>query len=290
MKLPTWAESYLHKIHLKQEKPSYQFLQKICRNHLSTVPFENISKLIYYREYNQNNFYIPPLDIVTLHLYTMQFGGTCYVLNSTLQQLLLELGFSAKLLPVGQTHIAILVDHPEEPGIPLYVDCASAAPFFTPVDFTRNPDNCSEYADIAVRLVADTKNPGRYLYNRYVKNQLIEQDWTFDPTVTKNLIYFNNTVAKSFDLDRKFMSLLFIQLFQLDQHRKVTIHNNEFSIVDESGNEQLILLSNTEEIEKVLQEEFKLPRLPVREAVEVLAELGINIFEKKIEKQQNNLV
>ncbi|MGG1445150.1 arylamine N-acetyltransferase [Brevibacillus laterosporus] len=289
MKLPTWAESYLHKIHLKQEEPSFQFLQKICRNHLSTIPFENISKLIYYREYSRNNFYIPPLDIVTLHLHTMQFGGTCYVLNSTLQQLLLELGFKAKLLPVGKTHIGILIDHPDDPGIPLYVDCASGAPFFEPVDFTRNPDNCSEYADISVHLVADTKNPGRYVYNRYVKNQLLEQDWTFDPTVTKNLIYFTDTVAKSFDLDRKFMSLLFIQLFQLDQHRKLTIHNNEFSIADESGKEQLISLSNTKEVEEVIQEEFKMPKLPVREAIEVLAGLGIDIF-KKVEKIKNNLV
>lgn len=280
MKLPTWAESYLHQIHLKQEEPSYEFLQKICRNHLSTIPFENISKLIYYREYNRNNFYIPPLDIISLHLHTMQFGGTCYVLNSTLQQLLLELGFKAKLLPVGKTHIGILVDHPEVPGVPLFVDCASAAPFFEPVDFTRNPENCSKYADTAVRLVPDTEKSGHYVYNRYVNGKLIAQDWTFDPTVTKNLIYFNDTIAKSFEQDERFMSRLFIQLFQLDQHRKLTIHNNEFSIADESGKEQLLSLSNSKEIEEVIQEEFKMPKLPVREAIEVLAGLGINIFEK----------
>ncbi|WP_232697724.1 arylamine N-acetyltransferase [Brevibacillus daliensis] len=281
MKNPMWVQSYLHKLQLPQEQPSISYLERICQAHLFTIPFENISKLIYWRERERNRFNVPPLDIFVHHLYTMQLGGTCYILNPNLQQLLLELGFSATLIPVGDSHIAILVDHPEEPGVPLYVDMGSAAPFFKPVDFTRQHDNCSSFAGIDVRLVPDETETGIYRFKRYRLGELVSDKWSFNPAKTKNLPYFNDTIAKSYQLETNFMSSLICQLFQRDKQRHLFLKNNLLTITYEDKTSEEINLHRICEIEAVLAEEFLLPKIPVREATRILQELGVDIFAQK---------
>lgn len=51
MKLSDSARAYLHSLGLEQEPPSLSFLERICLAHLNTYPFENISKLIYFRDH-----------------------------------------------------------------------------------------------------------------------------------------------------------------------------------------------------------------------------------------------
>lgn len=51
------------------------------------------------------------------------------------------------------------------------------------------------------------------------------------------------------------------------------------TITSEAGEEQKILLRSPGELEAAVAEEFGLPRLPVRQAAEILRGLGVDIFE-----------
>jgi N-hydroxyarylamine O-acetyltransferase len=42
------AIDYLGNLNLQIEKPSYNYLERICHAQLNTFPFENISKLLYF--------------------------------------------------------------------------------------------------------------------------------------------------------------------------------------------------------------------------------------------------
>lgn len=61
-KIPKWTKEYLRLLELTQELPTYAFLEKLCTAHLSTLPFENISKMIYFRDKQKNHFEIPSIE------------------------------------------------------------------------------------------------------------------------------------------------------------------------------------------------------------------------------------
>ncbi len=78
-----------------------------------------------------------------------------------------------------------------------------------------------------------------------------------------------------------FMTLLRCQLWQLNQGRSVSLVNNQFGIRHSDGRTDKYTLHSVAEIEEVIANEFALPKLPVGEAIDVLAELGIDIFSSK---------
>src|SRR5689334_22544557 len=100
---------YLNILGLKEEQPSYTFLAKIVRAHVFCFPFENIGKVI---NFDQNTFQVDALPTLAEFIEQFnqyQFGGTCYVLNSMLNQLLNELGFTSYNIHLGKDHLAIIV-------------------------------------------------------------------------------------------------------------------------------------------------------------------------------------
>lgn len=87
-----WIEPYLRNMGWTIETPSVEFLSKICTQHLTVFPFENISKLLYYRDQEINGFLAPPPESFVKNHESYQFGGTCFTLNSNLNRLLAALG------------------------------------------------------------------------------------------------------------------------------------------------------------------------------------------------------
>lgn len=64
----------------------------------------------------------------------------------------------------------------------------------------------------------------------------------------------------------------------VESGRSVSLVNNQFGIRHSDGRTDKYTLHSVAEIEGVIANEFALPKLPVREAIDVLAELGIDIF------------
>lgn len=269
---------YLGYLNLNLEKPSYNYLEQICYAHLNTFPFENISKLLYFKKYNCNSFEMPSFELFTKNYSEYNFGGTCYTLNTNLMILLREIGFDCYLVMLGEEHIGIIVKINNER---LYVDCGAAAPIFKPVRFEKNIKNISSFGKEEVYLLPVTAQRNCYKFVRYTNGQKSKKIWCFHSRKEATVKDFNELIERSYKPNAPFMTILRCQLYQTSKQRSVSLVNNKLNIRYSNGEIFVRILSSTEEIRAVLSEEFMLPKLPVTEAIEVLKSIGIDIFAQE---------
>ncbi|MDD0853605.1 arylamine N-acetyltransferase [Halobacteriovorax sp. GB3] len=86
------AQDYLKKIELSQERPSLAFLEALQKKHLELFCFSNAEVLLKSGE-------LLPLDRDSLYkkIVTKRIGGYCFEHNKLFCELLIELGFNAKI-------------------------------------------------------------------------------------------------------------------------------------------------------------------------------------------------
>ncbi|MGE6259759.1 arylamine N-acetyltransferase [Heyndrickxia sporothermodurans] len=268
---------YLDCLNLNLEKPSYKYLEKICYAQLNTFPFENISKLLYFKNHHYNNFNLPSCELFIKNFKEYNFGGTCYTLNSNLMILLTEIGFDCYHVMLGEEHMGIIVKIDKER---YYIDCGAAAPFFKPVRFERDFENISSFGKDEVNILPEDPHRNRYKYVRYINGKQSGKAWHFNSRKEAKVSDFNDVIEKSNKPNATFMTILRCQLYQTSKQRSISLVNNKFSIRYSDGETNVLTLSSPEDIRAVLTEEFRLPNLPVKEAIEVLKTLKINIFEQ----------
>jgi N-hydroxyarylamine O-acetyltransferase len=278
---PTWLGEYLELLELDREEPSLSYLEKLCRQHLTVFPFENAGKLIDHDEGRSITRPVPSVESFLQRRRQYQLGGTCYILNYHLFQLLHALGFSAQLLPVGESHVAILVRLSETGGERLYVDVGSAAPLFRPVRFETEPHNRTGFGGYEVQLRAVEGEKGKWRYTRHVDGKLGEPIWTFDPNVTvSSLSYFNDAIQRSYRPDGTFMTLLRCQVWQWDRDRSLSLVNDRFAIRYRDGTVEKRTLSNREAMQQVMAEAFGYPSFPIQRALDILEKQGRPLFKQ----------
>jgi arylamine N-acetyltransferase len=78
-----------------------------------------------------------------------------------------------------------------------------------------------------------------------------------------------------------FLTILRCQLWQPEQDRGLSLVNNSLAYRFSDGTQEKLHLADIGEIEAVIADEFRLPKLPVREAVGVLESLGVDIFVRE---------
>lgn len=275
LKLSDQVNNYLSILNVPLQKPSYNFLEQICQAHLNTFPFENISKLLALHQNKSMNSEIPNIKQFTTNHTDYNFGGTCYTLNSSLLTLLRELGFSCYHIMLGKEHIGIIVDLDERR---YYVDVGAAAPFFKPVRFESKHDNGAHFGKDEVCLLPVDLNNNEFKYIRYTNGKQNGKTWHFNANQAVTINDFREVIKKSYMSAAPFISIFRCQLYQTDQKRCVSIVNNKFSIQYSSGEIEVHFLSSLQQIRQVIEEEFRLPKLPVEEAIEVLNDMKVNIF------------
>lgn len=272
-----WIDTYLQILKLKREKPTLAFLEKIIESHLTVFPFENISKLIYYRDRKKNGFIIPPVDHFLTGYVDNNYGGTCFAINSNLQKLLDELGYETALANLSNEHMAIIVTFA---GEKYYIDCGSAAPLFQPIPFETDEAFLASFGNDSVQIFCDAERR-LYRYKRVIDGKETANKWFFDGNQIFFYKDFNKIIENANKEGTTFMKLLRCQLWQLDQKRSVSLVNNQFSIRTLDGNVHSQRLSSIEEVENIITNEFMLEKLPIREAITILDDLSINIFAEK---------
>ncbi|MGD7045998.1 arylamine N-acetyltransferase [Jeotgalibacillus proteolyticus] len=270
------AKKYLHDLNVPLEEPSLPYLERICHAQLNTFPFENISKLILFKEHGNNSFKVPSFSHFVDHHEQYQFGGTCYTLNSNLMRLLREIGFECYHIMLGEEHMGIIVVMNHER---FYVDCGAAAPFFKPVSFERNFTTISSFGKDEVYLLPEEPQQNRYKYVRYTNGSQSGKTWHFNSRKEAKVEDFDEVIQKSNEPAAPFMTILRCQLYQTDKKRSVSLVNNKFGIRYSNGETVVRILSTAEEICGVLSDEFQLTKLPVEEAIGVLRRYKIDIFQ-----------
>lgn len=276
----SWVENYLDLLQLTREKPTLSYLGKICRRHLAVFPFENVGKLIDYSEGRHRFWLVPPVEEFLQRRRQYQLGGTCYILNYHLFQLLRAVGFDCDLLLVGESHLANLVRLAD--GERVYVDVGSAAPLFRPVRFEKEPDNSTGFGGYEVRLRPVGEKPGQWQYTRHIDGRMSDPIWTFQLGDTQSsLEAFAGAIDRSYRADGTFMNLLRCQVWQWEGKRSLSLVNNRFSIRYQDGTVDKHTLANRDAIHRVLVEQFGYPHFPTDRVIGILEERGVDLFQER---------
>ncbi|WP_157334818.1 arylamine N-acetyltransferase [Paenibacillus lutrae] len=278
--LPPWAIQYLNYIQVPVHEPSYDYLTMICTAHLNRIPFEHVSSLLNFKAYHKQKRLQQDEQKFVKHLFQHHTGGTCYVINSSLNQLLNRLGFHSRYALLGGGHVGLLVRLPDEQE-EMYVDCGNSAPFFEPVRLETDPNQVSRFGGIEIKLRSGDE-PGTYTYHREVDGKpLTEMNWTFDIRKIYRFDDFQEAIENYYKPNGIFTSFLRCQIWQLDRQQSLSLVNNVLSIRNNRGEVEKHTLANRNEVREVIDREFNLPRLPVEKAIDVLEELGINLFQNR---------
>jgi len=259
------VDRYLRLIGVGESPSGLDGLRDVVRQHLVRVPFENISKLLLFgregsgRAITLNEF----LDGIEHH----DLGGTCYSSNPFLAELLRALGYDATLLgadmssPNVHTSIRVRLD-----GREYHVDVGYAAPFRVPIPLDRLPHEVS-------------LGRNRYVFNRvagghemteYTNGERHHGYMVHEPA--RPFGFFHSTIVASFEPGRTFMRCLRITRF-LENGDALELRNRRLlRLSNEAVTERQI--ESLEQLRHAVDEEFRMPRSRVEEAVATLERLN----------------
>lgn len=274
--MTAWVGRYLERLGLRQEAPTLGYLTRLLGAHLATLPFENITKFHYYRRHGETGWFIPPIDLHVENMHRLHAGGTCFTANSSFHQLLAALGYSVYYVACyPPMHMGNVVRLPEGP---FYVDVGVGGPLFEPVNLAYGSRQELYGGGIDIRPMVG--RPGRYHFDHLAHGE-VTRPWELHADEPLTLADFTEAITRANIPGATFMTILRCHLFQPERRRSLSLVNHTLTIRQADGTEEKQRLMTVEALERALAEEFGLPHLPVREAVETLAQLGIDVFAPK---------
>ena len=123
---------YLNILGIGRSEPTLNYLTELIASHLCNIPFENISKIFYYKTLQLRN--IPDFELYLNGIEKHNFGGTCYSNNYYFNQLLNHLGFDVILcgadMSLPDVHLTNVVKIDDRKYL---VDVGYGTPFFRPI-------------------------------------------------------------------------------------------------------------------------------------------------------------
>lgn len=274
--MESWVRRYLDRLGLEPEAPSLDYLTRLVGAHLSTLAFENITKFYYLRRYQETGWFLPPIEVHVENMYSLHAGGTCFSANSSFHQLLAALGFELHYVAaMPPMHMGSVVTLPEGR---FYVDVGGGGPLFEPVDLSVG---CrQERFGRGTHLLPAEGRPNEFTFDQIVEGQ-VKTHWELDTNRPLLFADFAEAVAKGNEPGALFLTFLRCLLYQPSQGRALSLVDHTFTCLYEDGRVTKERLTSVEAIEGVLAAEFGLPNLPVREAVQTLESLGVDIFAPK---------
>lgn len=246
-------KKYLDILELEKEKPSLLALTNIVSSHLTKIPFENISKIYYFKNYSLKS--IPSFELYIDGIVVNNFGGTCYSNNFYLNKLLKHLGYNVKLCGADMNdpdvHLVNIVNIECKDYL---VDVGYAAPFIKPLPLFLNENIEIPAGEYNYFLLPPNKN-GHYRIEQY-KNNKLQHGYTAKP-IERQIEDFSNVVANSFRDSSTFLNN--VLLAKYGAHSSVVIRNLSITQLD-SGNFSKRILLNKDELEEEIVKNFCIPK------------------------------
>jgi len=250
---------------------SYEYLRELVNVHLHRIPFENVSKLYYYRHRSKSGLkWMPDMATYLDNMSARGWGGNCYILNTHFGQLLRSLGFHVELVRAigGNTHLALKVT---VDGHPFYVDVGYGAPLFEPLLLEDQPHliRCGEEVEIL------KASDGRYRIDRRANGQsFVTKVIEWNPV---SLASFDDRITDSLrdEDDNPFMRRIVATLFKREAaysaiNNKLFIKSNTTTEVHE--------YTDRLEWQEMMKHTFGLASDDLDQAVDFLGARGIRLF------------
>jgi N-hydroxyarylamine O-acetyltransferase len=260
----TLFERYLDILDIVWREPSITALNEIITAHITKVPFENISKLLYKK---QGLNYIPALSVYLDGIEKFNFGGTCYSNNYYLYLLLMYLGYDVKLCGADMknpdVHIVSMV---KIGGRDFIVDVGYAAPFTEPLPADLRENYVIAHGDEKYILIPPDES-GCLKLEQYYKSEL-KHGYTAKPQ-PRNIDHFQNAIEDSYRDDATFMNAVTIAKFY--ENGSLVLRN--LDLIRTERNKVITQNIRRDEIAAVVEKYFGMPRQVVEEALNELSEL-----------------
>jgi len=260
----TLFDRYLNILGISRQEPSITALCEVVGAHLTKIPFENISKLLYKK---QGLNYIPALSVYLDGIDNFNFGGTCYSNNYYLYLLLKYLGYDVNLCGADMknpdVHIVSMVKLGERDFI---VDVGYAAPFSKPLPGDLKENYFITFGD--EKYILNPRNEsGRLKLEQYYKEEL-KHGYTANPQ-SRNIDDFHNVIEDSYRDDATFMNAVMIAKFY--ENASLVLRN--LTLIKTDRNKVITQSIQRDEIAAAVDKYFGIPGQIVEEAVNELLEL-----------------
>jgi len=254
---------YLRLLGIQKQRPDFEYLKKIVRAQLSKVPFENISKLYFYKRINLKKLIDFELYLDGIEKYG--FGGTCYANNFYLYQLLSWLGYNIKLCGADMknpdVHIVSVVNIENREFL---VDTGYAAPFTEPLPLDLLENYIINIGNDQYVLKPQNNNKQSQI-ELYRDGELIH-GYKVNPKA-RNIGDFRKVIENSFEESATFMNALLLTRF--DSGNFIVIHN--MSIIESSGKvSKKHTIDTIEQLSLVINKYFNIPKSIVMESIDKL--------------------
>jgi arylamine N-acetyltransferase len=258
-------ERYLRLLGIRGRPCGLSGLRTLVQRHLSTVPFENVSKLLLYEREHSSR-----VTTLTEFLDGIEFsdlGGTCYTSNLFLTDLLRALGYDADLLgadmsrPNVHTCIRVRIN-----SIAYHVDVGFAAPLREPIRLDRTPVQVEEGRN---RYVFDRDPAGDgYRMSMFAGAEHCLDYVVHGPSRPKE--FFDQVVLDSYAPSSTFMQCL--RISRVFVGYSVDLIDRELSH-HEAGRTTVTDLKTMLDLKAAVQSLFGMPRCPIESAIATLERL-----------------
>ena len=260
----TLFDRYLNILGISHREPSIAALYEIVTVHLTKVPFENISKLLYKK---QGLNYIPALSVYLDGIEKFNFGGTCYSNNYYLYLLLKYLGYDVKLCGADMNNPDVhIVSMLKIGGRDFIVDCGYAAPFTEPLSGDLNENYVITFGDEKY-ILYPRDDSGYSKLEQYYKGEL--KHWYTAKPQPRNIGEFRNVIEDSYRDDATFMNAVTIAKF----YKNSSLVLRNLALIRTDKNKVTTQIIQHGEIAAVVEKYFGMPRKIVDEAVNELSDL-----------------
>jgi N-hydroxyarylamine O-acetyltransferase len=257
-------EKYLKLLDIEKSLPTYEFLCKITKAHLTKIPFENISKLIYKKQGLTN---IPDLPTFLEGIEKFNFGGTCYTNNYYLYCLLEYLGFEIKLCGADMknpdVHMISIVKIDVQEFI---VDVGYAAPFYEPLPRNLNEDFTITNGNEKY-IIKPVDKIGRTRVEQHSDDKL--QHWYTAKPESRKIEDFRKVIEDSYSDDAVFMNA--VRITRFTETDSIVLKN--LYLTKTEKNQTSTIKFQLQDLPFIIQENFGIPLNVVKEAVGHFQEL-----------------
>ena len=251
---------YLDLLGIDRQKPNFEILKAIINAHITKIPFENISKLFYFKRLNLKQLIDFELFLEGIERYG--FGGTCYSSNYYLNQLLEWLGYEIKLcgadMKEPDVHIVSIVNYGDREYL---VDTGYAAPFLEPLPLDLTND--FEIVLGNSRYVLKRRDSNKRSQVELYRNGLLSHGYSVNP-LSRRIEEFQKVIADSFKESATFTNALLLARFE--PNYSFVIHN--MTAIESNGKiSDKYSLDTLDELITVIENQFGIPGDIVRESV-----------------------
>lgn len=263
---PESFDRYLEILGAAPEPPSLRALTALVCAQLTTVPFENVSKLFLRQREGAET--VPTLDRYLDGIERFHLGGTCYAANGYFNLLLRYLDYDARLCGADMNHPDVhLVSMVRLAGREFLVDVGYAAPFFEPLPRDLPTEHVISWGeeryvleprDAAGRSQLHHEHRGRRIHGYLAKPH------------ARSLAYFDRVMRDSYADAATFMNA--VMLVRFWPGRSVRIHNLEL-VESTPDSARVTALADREELVEAVRQHFGIPGAIVRGALEGLGDL-----------------